>query len=47
MGTDDPFEAAIKVFGKSVVGTSLSKISTFQCAGLFGMIISTVAPEVY
>lgn len=42
----DPFDAAVSLFGKTVVGTSLSKISTSQCAGLIGMIVSTVAPEV-
>ena len=43
---DDIFEAAISIFGKSVVGSSLSRLSTFQCAGLVGLVVSTVAPQV-
>lgn len=43
---EDIFDAAISVFGKSVVGSSLSRLSTSQCAGLVGLVVSTVAPQV-
>ena len=43
---DDIFQAAIKIFGKTVVGNSLSKLSATQCAGLIGVVVSTLAPQV-
>lgn len=46
LSTKDPFEAALSLFGKNVVGSSLSKISTNQVAGLLGVIISSVQPQV-
>lgn len=46
LSTNDPFEAALSLFGKNVVGSSLSRISTNQVAGLLGVIISTVQPQV-
>ena len=46
LSTKDPFEAALSIFGKTVVGSSLSKISTNQVAGLLGVIISSVQPQV-
>ena len=42
----DPFTAAINIFSKSAVGNLLSKLSTTQCAGLMGLVVSTFAPQV-
>ena len=44
--TDDPVESALEIFGKNIVQKSLSKASTFQCAGLIGVIVTSVAPQV-
>lgn len=46
IGEPDPFSAAINIFSRSAVGNVLSKLSTSQCAGLMGLFISTVAPQV-
>ena len=47
LSTNDPFEAAMSLFGKNVVGCSLSRISTNQVAGLLGIMISTLQPQVF
>ena len=41
----DPFETAINIFGRSVIGSILSELSVSQCSGLIGIILSTIAPE--
>ena len=43
---DDIFQAAINIFGKTVVGNSLSKLSATQCAGLIGVVVTSLAPQV-
>jgi hypothetical protein len=42
----DPLAAAIAVGGKTGVGVSLSRFSASQCAGLVGVIVSSVTPQV-
>ena len=42
----DPLSAAIAVGGKLGVGASLSKFSASQCAGLIGVIVSSITPQV-
>ena len=42
----DPAAAAIAVGGKIGVGASLSKFSASQCAGLIGVIVSSINPQV-
>ena len=42
----DPVAAAIAVGGKIGVGASLSKFSASQCAGLIGVIVSSISPQV-
>ena len=42
----DPVAAAIAVGGKIGVGASLSKFSASQCAGLIGVIVSSINPQV-
>lgn len=44
--TNDPVESALEIFGKNIVQRSLSKASTFQCAGLIGVIVTSIAPQV-
>ena len=41
----DPFETAMNIFGRSVIGSILSELSLSQCSGLIGIILSTIAPE--
>ena len=41
----DPFETALNLFGRTVIGSVLSELSISQCSGLIGIILSTVAPE--
>ena len=41
----DPFETAVNIFGRSVIGSILSELSLSQCSGLIGIILSTFAPE--
>ena len=41
----DPFETAINILGRSVIGSILSELSVSQCSGLIGIILSTIAPE--
>ena len=43
----DSFASSIKILGRTVVGNALSEISLTQCSGLVGLILSTVAPEVW
>ena len=43
----DPLSAAIAVGGKSGVGALLSKFSASQCAGIVGVIVSSITPQVY
>ena len=43
----DPLAAAIAVGGKTGVGVLLSKFTASQCAGLVGVIVSSVTPQVY
>ena len=45
-GSCEPFDAALQIFGKSVLGSSFSKISATQCSGLIGMFVTTISPEV-
>ena len=42
----DPLEAAITLGGKVGVGLSLSRFSASQCAGLVGVIVSSIMPQV-
>ena len=42
----DPLAAAITLGGKVGVGLAISKFSAGQCAGLIGLIISTITPQV-
>jgi hypothetical protein len=42
----DPLAAAIAVGGKVGVGVSLSRFSASQCAGLVGVIVSSITPQV-
>ena len=46
-GSCEPFDAALQIFGKSFLGTSLSKVSATQCSGLIGMLATCISPEVY
>ena len=43
---EDIFQTAINIFGRNVVRNSLSKLSTTQCAGLIGVVVTTLAPQV-
>jgi hypothetical protein len=42
----DPLAAAIEVGGKMGVGVSLSRFSASQCAGIVGVIVSSITPQV-
>ena len=42
----DPVAAAIDVGGKKGVGVSLSRFSASQCAGIVGVIVSSITPQV-
>ena len=42
----DPLAAAIALGGKVGVGVSLSRFSASQCAGLVGVIVSSITPQV-
>jgi hypothetical protein len=42
----DPLAAAIALGGKVGVGVSLSRFSESQCAGLVGVIVSSITPQV-
>ena len=42
----DPLEAAVTVAGKAGVGLSLSRFSASQCAGIVGVIVSSICPQV-
>ena len=42
----DPLAAAIEVGGKSGVGVALSRFSASQCAGIIGVIVSSITPHV-
>ena len=42
----DPLAAAIDVGGKTGVGLSLSRFSASQCAGIVGLIVSSITPQV-
>ena len=42
----DPLAAAIAVGGKTSVGVSLSRFSASQCAGLVGVMVSSITPQV-
>ena len=46
-GSCEPFDAALQIFGKSFLGTSLSKVSATQCSGLIGLLVSSISPEVH
>ena len=43
--SSDVFEATTKIFGKTVVGTYLSKYNCGQVGSLFGVVVSHVAPQ--
>lgn len=42
----DPLGAAIEVGGKTGVGVSLSRFSASQCAGLIGVMVTSITPQV-
>ena len=42
----DPLAAAIAKGGKAGVGVSLSRFSASQCAGLVGVIVTSITPQV-
>ena len=42
----DPLSAAIEVGGKTGVGVSLSRFSASQCAGLIGVMVTSITPQV-
>ena len=42
----DPLAAAIDVGGKKGVRLSLSRFSASQCAGIVGVIVSSITPQV-
>ena len=42
----DPLAAAIAIGGKVGVGVSLSRFSASQCAGIVGVIVSSITPQV-
>ena len=42
----DPLAAAITVGGKAGIGVSLSRFSASQCAGLVGVMVSSITPQV-
>ena len=44
--SEDPFNTAIEVVGKKMIGNSLSKMLTSQCSGVIGLAVSTVSPNV-
>ena len=44
--SSDPFSAAVAVGGKAGIGAALSRISASQCAGLVGVIVSSITPQV-
>ena len=46
-GSCEPFDAALQVFGKSLLGTTFSKVSATQCSGLIGLLVSSISPEVH
>jgi hypothetical protein len=46
LGSEDPFQSMINVLGKSCIGTSLSKLSCSQVAGIMGLVVTTFAPQV-
>ena len=43
----DPLVAAFDVTGSTILGTCLSKFSASQCAGLVGVIVASLAPQVW
>ena len=42
----DPLAAAIALGGRSGVGVSLSHFSASQCAGIVGIIVTSITPQV-
>ena len=42
----DPLATAIEIGGKTWVGLALSRFSASQCAGIVGLIISSINPQV-
>lgn len=42
----DPLADALDVTGSTILGTCLSKFSASQCAGLVGVIVASLAPQV-
>ena len=42
----DPLGAAIAVGGKTGVGVLLSRFSASQCAGLIGVMVTSITPQV-
>ena len=46
-GSCEPFDAALQIFGKSLLGTTFSKVSATQCSGLIGLLVSSISPEVH
>ena len=44
--SEDPFNTAVEVVGKKMIGNSLSKMLTSQCSGVIGLAVSSVSPNV-
>ncbi len=44
--SEDPFNTAVEVVGKKMIGNSLSKMLTSQCSGVSGLAVSSVSPNV-
>ena len=42
----DPLATAIEIGGRSGVGLALSRFSASQCAGIVGLMISSINPQV-
>ena len=43
----DPLSTAINISGVNGLGLALSRLSASQCAGFFGLIVSSIHPQVY
>ena len=46
-GSCEPFDAALQIFGKSLLGSTFSKVSATQCSGLIGLLVTSISPEVH
>ena len=43
--SDDPLTEAIKIVGRKGIGEVLSNFSASQCAGLLGVVVTSIAPQ--